>query len=85
MGVRGPSHSQDALPLRKTAGTYCAGGWGDPRPIRTGAENLAHTGIRYPDRPIRTENILMFRQAIKHTKTLSSSLTTITWLYVLDR
>jgi hypothetical protein len=28
-------------------------GW-DPEPVWTGAENLAHTGIRSPDRPARS-------------------------------
>ena len=28
-------------------------GWA-PGPVWTGAENIAHTGIRYPDRPARS-------------------------------
>ena len=36
-------------------GTLCTGGWVGPGPVWTGAENLAHTGIRYPDRPARSE------------------------------
>ena len=38
------------LPIVKEAG--CA-----PGPVWTGAENLATTGIRYPDRPARSESL----------------------------
>jgi hypothetical protein len=31
-------------------------GWA-PGTVWTGAENLAHTGIRSPDRPVRSESI----------------------------
>ena len=31
-------------------------GWG-PGPVRTGAENLAPTGIRSPDRPTRSQSL----------------------------
>jgi len=31
-------------------------GWA-PGPVWTGAENLAPTGIRYPDRPARSESL----------------------------
>jgi len=29
----------------------------DPGPVWTGAENLATTGIRFPDRPARSESL----------------------------
>jgi hypothetical protein len=32
------------------------GGWA-PGPVWTGAENLAHTGIRSPDRPARSDSL----------------------------
>jgi hypothetical protein len=35
-------------------GTHCIGGWVGPR---AGAENLAPTGIRTPDRPARSESV----------------------------
>ena len=41
---------KDPIPLVKEAG--CA-----PGPIWTGAENLAHTGIRNPDSPARRESL----------------------------
>jgi hypothetical protein len=40
-------------------GTHCIGGWVDPKAGLDGAEKLAHTGIRSPDRPARSE--LLYR------------------------
>ena len=45
----GQRHAPTALPPGKTR----EAGWA-PRPVRTGAENLAFTGIRSPDRPVRS-------------------------------
>ena len=42
---------------RERLGTHCIGRWLGLRPIWTGAENLAHAGIRYPDRPARSQTI----------------------------
>ena len=58
MGVGGQRHYPAALPLRKdpvpieleTVG-------GPPGPVWAGAENLASTGIRSPDRPARSESL----------------------------
>ena len=36
---------------RERPGTHCIGGWVDPGPVWTGAENLAPTRFRSPDRP----------------------------------
>jgi hypothetical protein len=33
-------------------------GWA-PEPVWTGAENLAYTGIRYPDRSARSESLYL--------------------------
>ena len=41
----GQSHALAALPPGKRAGTLCIGGWLSPKPVWTGAENLAQTGI----------------------------------------
>ena len=35
--------------------------WGAPVPVWTGAENLAYTGIRSPDRPVRSELLYRLR------------------------
>ena len=45
------------LTLGKWPGTYCTGGWVVPGPVWTDAENLAPSGIRYPDRPARSESL----------------------------
>jgi hypothetical protein len=42
---------------RERHGTYCIGGWVGARAGLDGAENLAPTGIRSPDRPARNESL----------------------------
>jgi hypothetical protein len=44
------SYEKDPVPIVQEAG------WA-PGPVWTGAENLAHTGIRSPDRPARTQSL----------------------------
>jgi hypothetical protein len=44
----------DTVPIVQEAG------WA-PGPVCTGAENLAPTGIRYPDRPARSELLYRLR------------------------
>jgi len=41
----------------KDPSTHCVGGWGAPELVWKGAENLAPTGIRSPDRPACTESL----------------------------
>jgi hypothetical protein len=41
---------KDTVPIVK-------GDWWAPRPFWTGAENLAPTGIRSPERPTRSESL----------------------------
>ena len=55
MGVGGQGHAPATLTPVKRAGTHCIGGWVDPGQAWTGAEKLAPTGIRYPDRPVRSK------------------------------
>jgi len=55
MGLGCQRHAPAALPPGKRPGTHCIGGWVDPN--WTGAENLASTGIRSPDRPARSESL----------------------------
>ena len=44
------THGKDPVPIVQEAG------WA-PGPAWTGAENLAHTGIRSPDRPARSQSL----------------------------
>jgi hypothetical protein len=48
------------LPSERS-GTHCTGGWGAPGPVWTGAENVAPTGIRSPDRPARSQLLYRLR------------------------
>ena len=50
-------HAPAALLPAKKPGTHFTEGWGDPGPVRTGAENLAPTGIRSPNCPARSESL----------------------------
>ena len=49
-------HAPAALP-RERPGTRCVRGLVGPRAAQTGAENLASTGIRSPDRPAPSESL----------------------------
>ena len=53
MGVGSQYHAPAALPPGKSTAIHCTGGWVDPGPVWAGAENLASTGIRSPNRPAR--------------------------------
>jgi hypothetical protein len=54
MGVGGQCHALATVPLEKP-GTHHIGNWVGPRLVWTGAENLAPSRIRSPDRPARSE------------------------------
>ena len=55
MGMAGQRHAPAALPQgNDPVSIVLEAGW-TPGPIWTGAENLASTGIRLPDRPARSE------------------------------
>ena len=60
-GVRGQRHALAALYPRERPGTHCTGGWVGPRTVWTGAENLAPTGIRSPDRPAHSQSLYQLR------------------------
>ena len=53
---------------RERPGTHCIGSWVGPGTIWTGAENLAITGIRSPDRPARSESLYRLRYPGPHNK-----------------
>ena len=58
-GVRGQRHAPAAIyPGKNPVPIVQEAGWA-PGPVWTGAENLAPTGIRSPDRPARTQ--LLYR------------------------
>ena len=52
--MNGQRHGPTALSAEKRRGTHLIGGWLGPRLVWTGAENLAHTGIRSPDPSARS-------------------------------
>jgi hypothetical protein len=55
--VVGGRHAPDSLPLEITPVPIVQeAGWASGS-VWTGAENLAPTGIRYPDRPARRESL----------------------------
>ena len=54
MDVDDQLYASTALPLRMT--THGTAGWMGPESVWTGAENLAFTGIRSPDRPAQSES-----------------------------
>ena len=55
--MRGQRHDPAALSPREKLGIHCTGGWVGPRQVWTGAENLAPTGIRSPDRPACSQSL----------------------------
>ena len=55
MGVGGQRHAPAALTPEQKPGTHRTAGSVDLRTIWTGAENLATTGIRSPNRPARKQ------------------------------
>ena len=57
MGVGGQCHAPAVLPPGKTRYPLYRRLGGPRGPVRTGAENLAPTGIRSPDRPARSESL----------------------------
>ena len=56
-GVSGQRHAPAALYPRERPGNHVQeAGWA-AGPVWTGAENLAPTGIRSPDRPARSQSL----------------------------
>ena len=65
--MRGQRHAPASLYPRERPGTHVQeAGWA-PEPVWTGAENLAPTGIRSPDRPARSQSLYRLRYPA-HTK-----------------
>ena len=63
-------HAPAALYPREKPGTHCTGGWVGPGPVWTGAENLAPTGIRFLDRPARSQSLHRARYPAHATQIL---------------
>jgi hypothetical protein len=64
---------QHFTPGNHTVPTLQEAGWA-PRPVWTGAENLASTGIRSPDGPTRSKSRDNVTLHIKETRHLLSSI-----------
>jgi hypothetical protein len=61
MGVGGQGHAPAAFtPGKDPVPIVREDGWA-PGPVWTGAENLAPTGIRSPDRPAHSESLYQLR------------------------
>ena len=69
MGVCGQRHAPAGrfTPRKDPVHIVQEAGWA-PGPVWTGAENLASTGIRSPDRPARSESLyrLSYRGPFMH-------------------
>jgi len=58
MGMSSQGHAPAALRPGKRPGTHCIGGWVGPRAgLDTCGKSRPPTGIRSPDRPVRSESI----------------------------
>jgi hypothetical protein len=67
MGVGGQRHAPAALPReRDPVPIVQEAGWA-PGPVWKGAENVAPTGIRFPDRQARSESLYRLSYRGPHT------------------
>jgi hypothetical protein len=83
MGVGGQRHALAALPPGKTRyPLYIDAGW-NPGPAWTGAENLAPTGIRSPDRPARSGSLYRLSYRGPRAETRSRMRTVLTFMGTL--
>jgi hypothetical protein len=57
MEVGGQRHAPAILPPGEWPGTHCIGGWVGQRAGLDGAQNLALTGIRSPERPAVSQSL----------------------------
>ena len=76
-GVGGQRHALAVLtPEKDPVPTVQEVGWATG-PVWTGAENLAHTGIRLPDHPARSESLyrLSYRGPIYNVVLIGKSFT----------
>jgi len=60
-GVRGQRHAPTALCPGKDPVSIVQEHWWAPGPVWTVAQNLAPTGIRFPDRPARSQSLYRLR------------------------
>ena len=57
MGVGGQRQAPATLTPGERPGTHLQEAEWDPGPVWTGAENLAHKGIRSPEPPVHNESL----------------------------
>jgi len=69
------AHGKDPVPIVQEAG------W-DPGPVWTGAENLAPTGIRSPDRPARSQSLYRLSYPAHILAFMASRIRTISGKYL---
>ena len=67
MRVGGQHHTPVGLPPEKRACNHFIRAWTGLGVLGTGVENLAHTGIRFPDRPARNESLYRRRYSCSIT------------------
>jgi hypothetical protein len=60
-------HDPAALPPGKTPVTHCIGGWVDPRAGLDGYGNSGLPGIRFLDRPTRSESLYRLHYPEPHS------------------
>ena len=77
-GVGGQQHAPAALYPRKDPVPIVQEAGLAPGPVWTVAENLALTGIRYPDRPARSESL--YRLSYRGPKKILLGTTNVGWL-----
>ena len=66
---------------RERSGTHCTGGWVGP--VWTGAENLAPTVNRSPDRPARSESLYRLRYPGLFASFICSNIFSSEGLYIM--
>jgi len=67
-GEKSASRAGRSLPPGKSRYPLYRRLGGPPGPVRTGAENLAPTGIRSPDRPARSQSAISLQPTKKYFK-----------------
>jgi hypothetical protein len=61
MGLGGQRLTPAALPRERNPITIVEEAGSSPGPVWTATDNLAHTGIRSPDRPVLSESLYRLR------------------------
>jgi hypothetical protein len=83
MEVGDQRHAPAALPPGKRPGTHCIEGWVGSGPVWTGAENLAPTGILFPDYLARGESLYRLRYPAQSFQSIAYVLLLMHVLFIL--